>query len=180
MAKLNPSRIKRPPAARRGFDLIIGEDVDQIILKKLGSTAVMAAMDEAARLTAKYVTGYGEPGVRGYVAPEPLPPIDDEPVMASASAFRAAAMVHYAQVAEDEDRYSPVDLVLLMVDEGICDVLTEAMTWVMEDAVPKDDGEGNSSTPYGGQLMPTVSEGSNPPPNSSSEPTPSLSVLTTG
>lgn len=179
--KLDPNKIKRPEAERHSFDIQIGDDADTLVIKKLGYTAIMAAQDEAARLTTEYVTGWGIKGEDGYIPPNDFPFIGDEVVHPSASAFDVACMVHYAQIVDkEEDRYSPIDLVLLMVDETIAVQLKAAYYWVMtRTAKKKDDGKGNSLGKSEKPSTPTVSTSSKPRRKSSKGQTPSLSVSTT-
>lgn len=174
--KLSPGNIKRPQAPRKEFDLKYGEQESKITVKKLGSSATLAAKDESDRLTEKYVTGYGDPESSEYVPAEPLPSIDDQPVLASSTAFYLATLVSYAQVVDTEDeRYTPKEIVLMMHDEGFLSQISAVAGWIST----REHKEGNSSGTQGQGSTSTASDGSTPSPNSSNGMTPCLSVSTT-
>jgi hypothetical protein len=140
--KLDPSSIKRPPAPRREFKVKAGDQESVIVVKKLGGTAVLAAFEDAARLVRKHITGEGDPDESGYIKPEPIPPVDGQTVHASEQAFRCASLIEYAQVAEDHDRYSSLELVILMaLDDSFLEQAADIAGWIGEK--PKDS-EGNS------------------------------------
>jgi len=114
---------------------------DEIVFRVLTKAETLAAADEAEEMIAQYVTGApGKPA-------EPLPPIDGQPVHISPTAFRIAAIVAYAQEAQGEDRYSTLDMALLMASDDLCSQIAAIASDVQTPA--PDDGEGNSGSSSG-------------------------------
>jgi hypothetical protein len=157
MAKLNPLAITRPPIEAK---LHVWEDPTRpglkldLNLRKLSRMDVVNAETLTTIKTQQYVTGSGIPGKSGYQAPELLPPIDGQPVRVSESTVRVACYIERAQVCEKEDRYTPEELMGLMVSDAFCDGLLAAVAEI----VPSDDPK-----------EPTLPE---PSPDIASEPEP--------
>lgn len=95
--------------------------------KKMGTLELSAANDYAEMMKERYVTGRGVPGRNGWVEPEALPPVDDQPVMISESTCRVAAMLFIGQTGPDSGRYTFEEIVSHMVNDSIAEQMVEVV-----------------------------------------------------
>lgn len=142
MAKVSLGIVKRPGKVTftKTFTDPANPDLSiPVTLRKLGAMEWVAAHDLACEKAEQYVTGFNGS------EPQSLPPIDGQPVFVSESACRVAAAVAYAQVADDQDRYTVEELLGFMTVDAICAQMTEAFNDLQR--IPESSGEGDSQSP---------------------------------
>lgn len=127
--KVNPStlRIQSQPEF---VAVIKSPNLDEEIklrLKNVSAVALAACREQAEILNARHVTGIGDPSDETFIHPIPLAPVGGQPCVASVNTFTIAAVLESAQVVErDEDRYTTLDLIAFMQDNGIFNQLAVA------------------------------------------------------
>lgn len=137
MAKIDPNKLRRKPKGT--FTATLADslsEVSQVVTFRYLSTAeLLAAQDDADALRVQYI-----------VNAEPIGSVDGQPVYVSTQAIQLASIMSFAQEAGGADRYSAVELLMLMVSDEITDSLTEAFHKIMKGA-PKEEETvmGNSS-----------------------------------
>lgn len=149
MAKIDPNKLRRKP--KGFFTQDVADSVNGVShslkFRFLSTTEMLAAQDDAEKLIQQYI-------VNG----EPLGSVDGEPVHASTRAIHLASTLAFAQEGPLEDRYSIVELLMLMASDEIVDGLTVAFNKIMKGA-PKEDETlaGNSSKTTEGPSLAVVS-----------------------
>lgn len=153
MPKINPNQLRRKP--RTTFEGVLKDSLSGIEEKRefryLTAAEALAAQDEADAIIEKYIK-----------KAEPLGIVDGQPVFVSTTAANMAATVAFAQTAPDGDeRYTPVELLLLMASDEMIVCITNIWMQVMSNAPEpedsKDDGLGNSEETTGNPLSLQVS-----------------------
>ena len=82
---------------------------DELEFRRLSASEIMAAQDESQALIKEFIVG-----------DKPIGVVGDRPVYASQTSFNVAAIVSFAQTAdENEGRYSALDLLHLMTDDEL-------------------------------------------------------------
>lgn len=133
--KIDPTTLRRPLVESFNCTLrATGQPDIALNLRYVSQMHAVAAIDESNRLVVKHVLGVGDPDVDGYVPPVPLPMMDGQPVFATESAFKCAAILCAAQSYEThdgDDRYSIIDFIMLMQIDEYASCMLDAYEKVM-------------------------------------------------
>ncbi len=123
--------------------------------RALDGLVFVNAISLANDCIAKYNTGYGPPTEDGtpdvndpsFIPPQTLAPINGEPLIVSAQAWRVCAGLYSAQVCEEaEDQYALIDFVHLMARSyAIADQLGRAFMQLQ--ALASAGGENDPNPP---------------------------------
>lgn len=88
--------------------------------------AMIRCNDYANLMIKRYVTGDGFPGKTGWIPPEPLPPIDDQPVAISESTARLASMIFVSQApVKESSRYTFEEIISHMIEPSVLNQMVE-------------------------------------------------------
>lgn len=141
MAKLSVNVVKRPK--RHVFDEVFTDpsNTDLVLpmsFRKLSAMEWLAVQDMGNKRAIQFVHGTGEVGKPGYSPPDNLPPVDGEPVFLTDSSCTVIAGLEYAQVADEENRYTFEEIAGFMTVDVICRQMTAAFE-KLESSV--EDGE---------------------------------------
>ena len=138
MAKLSTSVVRRPGRVtidRTFTDPANPELTFSLKLRRLSALEWVAAADQARDLAEQYV--YGINGAE----PEPLPPVDGQPVYTSESTFKMLCALEYAQVADTDDRYTAIELLIFATVDAIQSQLMKAFQDLQNLTGQTADGE---------------------------------------
>lgn len=135
MPKINPDQLRRGAKATFQVELSDPESgvSDTITLRHLSAAEMLAFRDDAEQMIESYIT-------QG----EPVGSVGGEPVYVGQQTCHIAAGVAFAQVGQ-ADRYTPVELVMLMASDNICAQIVEAYAKLMkgQEKTGQDDDQGN-------------------------------------
>jgi len=149
MAKIDPNKLRRKPKGI--FTQVVADSENGVShdmkFRYLSTAELLAAQDDADALRIQYI-------VNG----EPLGSVDGEPVYVGSQTIQLAATLAFAQEGPAEDRYTPVELIMMMVSDEIIDGLSQAFNKIMKGAPKVEESVmGNSSETTEGPSLAVVS-----------------------
>ena len=113
-------------------------------LRKLTAAEFLIVQEFKRQKVQEYITGTGEPGKDGYIAPKLLDPIDGQPVYISETTCELAATLFRAQSCPDDERYTFEELCGFMVDDNLLDQFSQVYA-----LIPYDSEEANKDPKTG-------------------------------
>lgn len=143
MAKQSPFYLNVP--AHEGAEFVFADKKTnpvnefRVVLRKMSRVDALAYLERAEEYIERYITGEGEPGKPGYVAPRNLPPTGGSTVTVTRPTCRVLACIEFAQIQPEEERYTFEELAAMAAVPKIAAQMFRAMHAIQDIEEEEDD-----------------------------------------